>query len=173
MLTTESSTQVNVRQVLIKEIEQTSDYLLSEVLDFLLFIRAKHSPIQLDIQKNVSELVEDYDDSKLKIQFTDVFKRPVRDLAKRYRRIKFDIQPVLDQLQSGELVGDQIQGTGYTVFKVRIKNSDIQKGKSGGYRLIYYIKTSENILCVLIYSKSDEDNVTSLEIKKTIQEFYD
>jgi hypothetical protein len=36
------------------------------------------------------------DDSKLKIQFTDVFKRQVRDLAKRYRRIKFDIQPVLD-----------------------------------------------------------------------------
>jgi hypothetical protein len=39
--------------------------------------------------------------------------------------------------------------------------------------LIYYIKTSENILCVLIYSKSDEENVTSLEIKKIIQEFYD
>lgn len=72
------------------------------------------------------------DDSKLKIQFTDVFKRQIRDLAKRYRRIKLDIQPVLDQLQSGDLVGDQIQNTGYTVFKVRIKNSDIQKGKSGG-----------------------------------------
>ena len=113
------------------------------------------------------------DNSKLTIQFTDVFKRQVRDLAKRYRRIKLDIQPVLDQLQSGDLVGDQIQNTGYTVFKVRIKNSDIPKSKSGGYRLIYYIKTSENILCVLMYSKSDEDNVTSLEIKKIIQEFYD
>ena len=112
------------------------------------------------------------DNSKLTIQFTDIFKRQVRDLAKRYRRIKLDIQPVLDQLQSGDLVGDQIQNTGYTVFKVRIKNSDIPKGKSGGYRLIYYIKTSENILCVLIYSKSDEDNVTLLEIKKVIQEFY-
>ena len=112
------------------------------------------------------------DNSKLKIQFTDVFKRQVRDLAKRYRRIKFDIQPVLDQLQSGDLVGDQLQNTGYPVFKVRIKNSDIQKGKSGDYRLIYYVETSEKILCVLIYSKSDEDNVTSLEIKKIIQEFY-
>jgi mRNA-degrading endonuclease RelE of RelBE toxin-antitoxin system len=108
---------------------------------------------------------------KPRIEFTDVFKRQVRDLAKRYRRIKFDIQPVLDQLASGDLVGDKIQNTGYTVFKVRIKNSDIQKGKSGGYRLIYYIKTSENILCVLIYSKSDEENVTSLEIKKIIQNF--
>ena len=62
------------------------------------------------------------DKPKLKIQFTDVFKRQVRDLAKCYRRIKLDIQPVLDQLQSGDLVGDQVQSTGYTVFKVRIKN---------------------------------------------------
>ncbi|MCY7333377.1 MAG: type II toxin-antitoxin system RelE/ParE family toxin [Pseudanabaena sp. CAN_BIN31] len=111
--------------------------------------------------------------SLVKVQFTDIFKRQVRDLAKRYRKIKLDIQPVLEQLQSGELIGDQVQKTGYTVFKVRVKNSDIQKGKSGGYRLIYYIKSSTNILCLLIYSKSEEDNVTSAEITKIIQEFYD
>ena len=67
MLITEASTQVNVRQALIQEIDQTSDSLLSEVLDFLLFIRAKHSPVQLKIPTDVSELVEDYDDPKEKI----------------------------------------------------------------------------------------------------------
>ncbi|BBC25629.1 hypothetical protein [Pseudanabaena sp. ABRG5-3] len=67
MLTTETSTQINVRQALIQEIDQTSDYLLSEVLDFLLFIRAKHSPVQLEIQTDVDELVEDYDAPKEKI----------------------------------------------------------------------------------------------------------
>ena len=111
--------------------------------------------------------------SLVKVQFTDIFKRQVRDLAKRYRKIKLDIQPILEQLQSGELIGDQVQKTGYTVFKVRVKNSDIQKGKSGGYRLIYYVKSSTNILCLLMYSKSEEDNVTSAEIIKIIQEFYD
>ncbi|MEE3719165.1 type II toxin-antitoxin system RelE/ParE family toxin [Tumidithrix elongata RA019] len=109
---------------------------------------------------------------KFEVQFTDTFKRQVRDLAKRYRQIKLDIQPILDQLQNGDFVGDQVQNTGYTVFKVRIKNSDTQRGKSGGYRLIYYIRTSEDILCLLIYSKSDEDNVAATEIKKIIQEFY-
>jgi mRNA-degrading endonuclease RelE of RelBE toxin-antitoxin system len=111
--------------------------------------------------------------SLVKVQFTDVFKRQVRDLAKRYRKIKLDIQPVLEQLQSGELIGDQVQKAGYTVFKVRVKNSDIQKGKSGGCRFVYYVKSSMNILCLLIYSKSEEDNVTSAEIKKIIQGFYD
>ena len=67
MLTTEASTQINIRQALIQEIDQTSDSLLSEVLDFLLFIRAKHSPVQLKIPTDVGELVEDYDDPKEKI----------------------------------------------------------------------------------------------------------
>jgi hypothetical protein len=67
MLTTEAVTQINVRQALIQEIDQTSESLLNEVLDFLLFIRAKHSPVQLEIQTYVSELIEDYDDPKEKI----------------------------------------------------------------------------------------------------------
>ena len=67
MLTTEASTQVNVRQALIQEIDQTSESLLSEVLDFLLFIKAKHSSVKLDIQTDFGELVEDYDEPKEKI----------------------------------------------------------------------------------------------------------
>ena len=67
MLATETSAQINVKQALIQEIDQTSDSLLSEVLDFLLFIRAKHLPVQIEIQTDVGELVEDYDDPKEKI----------------------------------------------------------------------------------------------------------
>ncbi|ELS34040.1 MULTISPECIES: hypothetical protein [Pseudanabaena] len=67
MLATDTSTQINVRQALIQEIAQTSDPLLSEVLDFLLFIKAKHSSVQLESPTNVGELIEDYDDPKEKI----------------------------------------------------------------------------------------------------------
>ena len=67
MLTVEASTQINVRQALIQEIDQTSDSLLNEVLDFLLFVKAKHSPVKLDIQTDFGELVEDYDDPKEKV----------------------------------------------------------------------------------------------------------
>ena len=67
MLAKETSAQINVKQALIQEIDQTSDSLLSEVLDFLLFIRAKHLPVQIEIQTDVGELVEDYDDPKEKI----------------------------------------------------------------------------------------------------------
>jgi len=67
MLATETSTQINVRQELIQEIDQTSDILLSEVLYFLLFIKAKHSSENIELQANFVELVEVYDDPREKI----------------------------------------------------------------------------------------------------------
>ncbi|MEG4292143.1 hypothetical protein Q5692_13030 [Microcoleus sp. C2C3] len=72
---------------------------------------------------------------QIQIVFSDEFKTRVRTLIKRYRSIRTDLQPLLNELQSGNFIGDKIPGTGYTVFKVRLKNSDIQKGKSGGYRV--------------------------------------
>ncbi len=74
---------------------------------------------------------------QIQILFSDEFKTRLRTLIKRYRSIRTDLQPLLNELQSGNFIGDQIPGTGYSVFKVRLKNSDIQKGKSGGYRVIY------------------------------------
>ncbi len=62
MLTTETSTQRNVRRSLIQEIEQTSDHVLSEVLDFLLFVRARHSQDGLKINAVSFEADEDYED---------------------------------------------------------------------------------------------------------------
>lgn len=62
MITTETSTQSDIRQSLIQEIELTSDSVLSEVLDFLLFVRAKHSQAGLNINAVSYESDEDYED---------------------------------------------------------------------------------------------------------------
>jgi len=75
------------------------------------------------------------------------------------------------KLQAGDFVGDQIPGTGYTVFKVRVRNSDIQKGKSAGYRLIYQLESPTSVLLQLIYSKLDQIDVAVQEIQSVIAEF--
>ncbi|HAX79675.1 MAG TPA: addiction module antitoxin [Cyanobacteria bacterium UBA11372] len=104
----------------------------------------------------------------VQVTFSDRFGRDVRRLGKRYRTIRLDIQPLIEQLESGELPGDQIPDMDYTVFKVRIKNSSIQKGKSGGYRVIYYLKTSDQILLVTMYSKSDQSDITAAEVREIL-----
>jgi mRNA-degrading endonuclease RelE of RelBE toxin-antitoxin system len=105
---------------------------------------------------------------QIQIVFSDEFKTRLRTLIKRYRSIRTDIQPLLNELQSGNFIGDQIPGTGYTVFKVRLKNSDIQKGKSGGYRVIYQLRDDTYILLVVIYSKSDQDDIPANQIRDII-----
>ena len=59
----------------------------------------------------------------------------------------------------------------YQVFKVRLKNSNIQKGKSGGYRVIYYLKTDWGIILATIYSKSDISDVSYEIIEEAIAQY--
>jgi mRNA-degrading endonuclease RelE of RelBE toxin-antitoxin system len=70
--------------------------------------------------------------SDIEIRFTPEFKRNLRALAKKYRHIRSDIQPILEQLEKGQTVGDQISGTGYTIYKIRVQNSNLKKGNEPG-----------------------------------------
>lgn len=60
---------------------------------------------------------------------------------------------------------------GYSVFKLRVKNSDVTKGKSGGYRLIYYCQTEKAIILLTIYTKSERMNILAEDIKKIITQY--
>ncbi|MEB3227086.1 MAG: type II toxin-antitoxin system RelE/ParE family toxin [Synechocystis sp.] len=109
----------------------------------------------------------------VQILFSDEFKARLRTLAKRYRSIRTDLQPLIDDLQAGNFIGDQIPGTGYTVFKVRLRNSDIPKGKRSGYRVIYQLKDDSCVLLLLIYAKSDQTDVGVKEVRDIINKFED
>lgn len=109
--------------------------------------------------------------SPVKVFFSGRIKKDIKKLSKRYDSIEKDIEPFIRQLEAGEIIGDKISGNKYPVFKARIKNSDIKRGKSGGYRAIYYIITSEAILLVTIYSKSDRDNISNEEIEEIIEQY--
>ena len=86
------------------------------------------------------------------VKITDTFARETKKLAKKYRRIRKDFLPLLDQLEAGRLVGDAVSGFDNKLYKVRVPSSDQKKGKSGGFRVIYYIISDENeILLLTIY----------------------
>ncbi|MEH2376046.1 type II toxin-antitoxin system RelE/ParE family toxin [Nostoc sp.] len=85
-------------------------------------------------------------DSAVSIRFSDEFEQELYRLSKRFRNIRSDVQPIIEQLQQGNVVGDAygglrlcIAGIGeqYIIYKVRVRNSSIQKGKSARYRLIF------------------------------------
>jgi hypothetical protein len=80
----------------------------------------------------------------IKVLFTDRFQRDIRRLSKRYHSIRIDLHSLLEQLETGELPGDQI--------------SDIN----------YYSKTSDQILLLTIYSKSDQSSINASEVREII-----
>ncbi len=109
----------------------------------------------------------------INVYFADEFKRNLRTLSKKYRHIRSDVQPIVEQLQAGELPGNRIPGINDIVFKVRVKNSDIKKGKSAGYRLIYYVLMPTAIFLMSIYAKSEQVDISVEQILQIISQLND
>jgi mRNA-degrading endonuclease RelE of RelBE toxin-antitoxin system len=108
---------------------------------------------------------------EFKIEYTSEFKRNLRALSKKYHHIRSDIQPLLNQLQEGSRPGNQVKGLGFPLFKARVKNSDVQKGKSSGYRAIYWDKAVHQLILVTIYSKLDQSDISPQRIHQIIRHF--
>ncbi|MEE4358483.1 MAG: type II toxin-antitoxin system RelE/ParE family toxin [Desulfococcaceae bacterium] len=110
------------------------------------------------------------DTTRIYIRFTPEFKRNLRALAKKYRHIRSDVQPLINEIQKGNFIGDQIPGTkGYTVFKVRVKNTDSRKGKRSGYRFIYYLKTHNEVILITIYSKNEQTDISPEQLRQILK----
>ena len=107
---------------------------------------------------------------QVQIEFTHEFKRNLRTLSKKYRFVRSDVQPVIERLQNGEVLGEEIPRVGFSLFKVRIRNSDIRRGKRSGYRLIYYLRTPSKIVLITILSKLDQEDISSRQIRKIVIE---
>lgn len=108
----------------------------------------------------------------VEIRLSSEFQQSLRKLAKRYRNIRADIAVVIQEIQNGNLIGDRIQGLGnVVVFKVRVQNTDAQKGKSGGYRLIYELRSSNLVALLAIYSKSEREDIKADEIQAILTQF--
>ncbi len=109
----------------------------------------------------------------VQVEYSARFRRDIKRLYKKYRHIQTDVQPLIQQLEQGETPGDQMQGVGYAVYKVRVQNSDVEKGKSGGYRVIYYVKTDALTMLITMYSKSEMKDVSTDQIRQIIEELKD
>jgi mRNA-degrading endonuclease RelE of RelBE toxin-antitoxin system len=107
----------------------------------------------------------------VKVARSDKFRKDIKKLRKRHDSIEKDIQPLIEQLEAGEIPGDRIAENKYPVYKVRVRNSDIRRGKSSGYRVIYYTMTPEATLLTTIYSKSDMRNISNKEVEDIIGQY--
>ena len=105
------------------------------------------------------------------VQLTASFKRAVKKLKRRYPHIQDDIRDGVELLLQIPRLGVVIPNSS-GVRKMRLPNRDAKRGKSGGYRLLYYLEDEEAqaIYLLFVYSKSDHADVTQHELKQFFDE---
>lgn len=94
-----------------------------------------------------------------------------KKLRKKHRQFDEDLLEFVKLLGSGNVEdATRIKGFGeLQIYKARIQNSSSNKGKSGGFWVIYYLKTSQKTFHFLtIYSKSEKENISSDEISQIL-----
>jgi len=105
---------------------------------------------------------------RYKIIPTPEFIKNLKNLKKKYKNIKNDITKIVNKLEENPTIGIPL---GNNTFKIRIKNSNNNKGKSGGYRMItYFINENNELFLIAIYSKSEKETILDNELKKLIEE---
>ena len=105
------------------------------------------------------------------IILSSTFKRSIRRLKRRYPRVQDDMSEAITVLQKSPRLGVVIPHSN-GVRKMRVRNRDAQRGKSGGYRLIYYVvdEPQERLTLLFAYSKSDRSDITQAELQTFLEE---
>lgn len=98
------------------------------------------------------------------------FKQQVKHLKRKYPSVTAEVRGLVHLLQRGERPGDIVPNVGYSgVYKERLRNRSAQRGKRGGFRLIYYEQLEDLVFLLLIYSKTEVDDIPSHEIRRVLE----
>ena len=81
-----------------------------------------------------------------KIESIPSFKIELKKLSKKYHNLKNDYKLLLETLSSSNNPKEIWISLGRNCYKIRLKNSDNSKGKSTGYRVIYFVIENDELL---------------------------
>ncbi len=97
---------------------------------------------------------------------TEPFERKLKRLAKKYKSLASDLASVIDDLIENPTLGTPI---GKDCYKLRIAISSKGNGKSGGARMITYVRiVKQTVFLMDIYDKSEQANITNKELQMLI-----
>lgn len=99
------------------------------------------------------------------IDYSDTFLKEAKQLSKKYKSFKNDLQIAVEEIQAKNL-GTSI---GKGLYKKRVKNSSSKSRKSGGFRVIIYQKKKDVIILMSVYSKSGKNDISSSTLQSILE----
>lgn len=103
-----------------------------------------------------------------KIVPTPEFIKETKRLAKKYPKLSQDLTTLRNMLMENPRAGTPL---GNNCYKLRLQNTSIKKGKSGGFRIIIFLIDKDNVIRLLaIYSKTEKATIANEEIGKILKQ---
>jgi mRNA-degrading endonuclease RelE of RelBE toxin-antitoxin system len=103
------------------------------------------------------------------IELSANFKKEAKRLTKKYPSLKTELAELFTELEENPTLGTPL---GNDIYKIRLAIASKNKGKSGGARILSFVKvTQSTVLLFSIYSKGEVDSLTDKQIQELIKEY--
>ena len=103
------------------------------------------------------------------VELTDNFKKEAKKLIKKYASLRAEIASLGKELTKNPTLGTPL---GNDVYKIRLAIASKNKGKSGGARVISFVKIiNETVFLLSIYNKGEKDSISDREIEKLLKRY--
>jgi len=103
------------------------------------------------------------------IELSANFKKEAKRLSKIYPSLKTELSVLFAELEVNPTIGTPL---GNDIYKIRLAIASKNKGKSGGARVLSFVKvTRTTVLLFSIYSKGEMNNLTDKQIKELIKDY--
>ena len=105
--------------------------------------------------------------SDFTIRTTESFDKSVKKLFKKFPSLIQDLKTLKVQLLENPTGGIPL---GKDCYKVRMSIASKNKGKSGGARVITYVKVENKLITLLnVYDKADKESISKKELATLIK----
>jgi mRNA-degrading endonuclease RelE of RelBE toxin-antitoxin system len=103
------------------------------------------------------------------IELSANFKKEAKRLIKKYPSLKTELAELFIELEENPTTGTPL---GNDIYKIRLAIASKNKGKSGGARILSFVKVMQTtVLLFAIYSKGEIDNLSDKDIKELIMDY--
>ena len=104
-----------------------------------------------------------------KIELTETFKNEAKKLIKKYPSLRTEIIELGKELAENPTNGTPL---GNDVYKIRLGIASKNRGKTGGARVITFVKIiDETVYLLSIYNKGAQDTISEKEIEQLLKDY--
>lgn len=104
-----------------------------------------------------------------KVEVSENFKREAKKIVRKYPSLKTELADLILELEVNPTKGIAL---GNDIYKIRLAVSSKNKGKSGGLRVMSFVKIIDTtVLLFSIFSKGEKESITDKEIKTLIKDY--